>query len=204
MLKNKIMGRTSNAKERILDSAQQLIHARSYSDVGVQEICDYANVKKGSFYYYFPSKQELTLAVIDHIWDQFQVTLQQTLNSHLSPLERIRHLPLMAYQINSLNINEEGKITGCPFGNLATEMSTQDEKIRLHLDNIFTKIVSQIEQTLKEGVQCEEIHPIDTHSTAQAIFAYLEGIILLAKTHNQPEMIKALGGHITQLISPIH
>ncbi|NNF95750.1 MAG: TetR/AcrR family transcriptional regulator, partial [Halobacteria archaeon] len=48
--------------QRIVDSAKQLMHASSYADVGVAAICEKAEVKKGSFYHFFPSKQELTLA----------------------------------------------------------------------------------------------------------------------------------------------
>jgi len=46
--------------DRILLAARELIHARSYAEVGVAAICDQAQVKKGSFYHFFPSKQALT------------------------------------------------------------------------------------------------------------------------------------------------
>ena len=36
------MGRTSDAKERLIHAAMALIHARSYADVGVQELCEHA------------------------------------------------------------------------------------------------------------------------------------------------------------------
>ena len=54
-----------DTQKRILDSASELIHARSYADVGVSAICEHAGVKKGSFYHFFRSKQELTLTVLD-------------------------------------------------------------------------------------------------------------------------------------------
>ena len=70
------MGRTSNARSRLLETAMQLMYARGYSAVGVQEICAQAGVNKGSFYHFFPSKQALILAVIEahgqrlrHIWE---------------------------------------------------------------------------------------------------------------------------------------
>ena len=34
------MGRTSDARERLVDEASQLFHARSYESVGVQELCE--------------------------------------------------------------------------------------------------------------------------------------------------------------------
>ncbi len=53
------MGRTSDARERIIQSSIELIHYLSYSSVGVNELCEHAGVKKGSFYHYFPSKSDL-------------------------------------------------------------------------------------------------------------------------------------------------
>ena len=64
------MGRTSNARERLIESASELWHSRSYADVGVNEICEHAGVRKGSFYHFFASKQDLALAVIDSFWSR--------------------------------------------------------------------------------------------------------------------------------------
>ncbi|MEW8500635.1 MAG: helix-turn-helix domain-containing protein, partial [Candidatus Thiodiazotropha taylori] len=54
-----------DTKERILATARELFHGRSYADVGIKEICSMANVQKGSFYHFFQSKQDLAMAVID-------------------------------------------------------------------------------------------------------------------------------------------
>ena len=62
------MGRTSDAREKILSAAQSLIELRGYSALGVAEICKAADVPKGSFYYFFESKEALALAVIDEHW----------------------------------------------------------------------------------------------------------------------------------------
>jgi len=58
------MTQVHDTKQRLLDTAQRLFYARSYEDVGVQEICQEAGVKKGSFYHFFPSKRDLTLAIL--------------------------------------------------------------------------------------------------------------------------------------------
>ena len=44
------MNAESDTKTRILRTARELFHARSYADVGIKEICDMAKVQKGSFY----------------------------------------------------------------------------------------------------------------------------------------------------------
>ena len=59
------MGRMSDARDRILQAATDLIHDRGYAAVSVSDICSAAGLKKGSFYHFFPSKLELVLETID-------------------------------------------------------------------------------------------------------------------------------------------
>ena len=64
------MGRQSDAKARLLDTADSLFRDRGFAAVGVAELCSTAKVNKGSFYHYFPSKRALLLEVIDAAWDE--------------------------------------------------------------------------------------------------------------------------------------
>ena len=59
------MTESIDTRQRLLDAAGELIHASSYREVGVQQICDRAGVRKGSFYHFFPSKRDLALASLD-------------------------------------------------------------------------------------------------------------------------------------------
>ena len=80
------MGRTSDARENLIHSAIELIGNRSYNAVGVQELCEHAGVKKGSFYHFFPSKRHLTLEAIDTIW---QVYKGEMLEPYAAPGSRL-------------------------------------------------------------------------------------------------------------------
>ncbi|MEO8425481.1 MAG: TetR/AcrR family transcriptional regulator [Verrucomicrobiota bacterium] len=50
------MGRVSNAKERLMKAVQELIWTGSYGSTTIDQICQKAGVKKGSFYHFFDSK----------------------------------------------------------------------------------------------------------------------------------------------------
>src|SRR5471032_2506620 len=86
------MGRTSDAKEKILDAARALIELRGYSALGVAEICKSAGVPKGSFYYFFESKEVLALAVIDEHWVVQRLDWERIMRSDTQPLQRLRQL----------------------------------------------------------------------------------------------------------------
>jgi TetR/AcrR family transcriptional repressor of nem operon len=54
--------------ERLLDAAADLMYARRYEAVGVAEFCARADTRKGSFYYWWPSKQALAIAMLERVW----------------------------------------------------------------------------------------------------------------------------------------
>lgn len=183
-----------DTRYRLIGSARDLIYSRSYAGVGVAEICDRAEVKKGSFYHFFPSKRELTLAVIDDL----RVTLEDRVlipafARDLPPMQRFQRFidALYAFQRGTAAVS--GRLLGCPFGNLALELATSDEDIRRRLAAVFAGIQARFEQVLTEAVSAGEIGDIDVPATAQAMLAYMEGVLMMAKTANDPSLIKKLG-----------
>ncbi|MBI3580117.1 MAG: TetR/AcrR family transcriptional regulator [Ignavibacteriales bacterium] len=187
------MGRTSDAKERLLKSAIDLIYSRSYAGVSVQDICEHADVKKGSFHYFFKTKRDLALAALEQQWDLLNKTvLERAFSQTYPPLERIQRYFKLAYQYQRLVKDSGGQMYGCHFGNLAIELSTQDGAIREKIAQIFEKIASYIEKALRDAVAAGDLDEIDTKLSAYAVLGYFEGIILLAKSQNNPELIKRL------------
>ncbi|MGI9535277.1 MAG: TetR/AcrR family transcriptional regulator [Thermodesulfobacteriota bacterium] len=189
------MGRTSEAKEKLINSAIDLIGQRSYSSVGVQELCDHAGVKKGSFYHFFDSKKELTIISLDVMWQYYRENcLIPLVESDLSLEEKFNSLLNTSYEM-SLSAKEcKGCMTGCPFGNLALELSTQEEDIRLKIEKVFSDWISCFEEIIKKSIERGELPGnVNTHATAQSIIAYMEGLALMGKTFNDPEIVKNLG-----------
>ena len=187
------MGRKSDARERLIRSAVQLMHDRGYSDVGVQELCDCAGAKKGSFYYFFSSKQALALAALDEEWDRARREFwQEALAPDLPPVARIRRFFSVAASRMKEEFENEGVCRGCGFGNLAMDRSTCDEDIRKKVESIFQEGVAYLKGTLDEAVAVGDLPPIDTTGIAQVILAYFQGATLMAKTRQDPEAFRRL------------
>lgn len=58
--------RSGNTRTRLLDAALTLFRQKGYTATRVEDLCQAVGVTKGSFFHYFASKEELTLAAIDH------------------------------------------------------------------------------------------------------------------------------------------
>ncbi len=194
------MSNINDTRERIIEVAKSRFHNRSYADVGIKEICDMASIQKGSFYHFFPSKRDLVLAVIDEFaLDWANGFVAEAFDPELPPMERIDYVIDAAYfwQKSSKDLN--GHIPGCLFGNLALEISTQDDVLRAKLNAVFTSAKDRFKDTLDEAVEQGAIKPLDSEVTAEAMLAYLEGMILLAKAENDPEVIYRLGSALKNI-----
>ncbi len=183
-----------DTKERILQTARTLFHGNNYADIGIKQICDAASVQKGSFYHFFPSKRDLALAVIENMAEEWaHGFVHEAFDQDLPPMERLDYLIDAAYYWQKAAKDIEGRMPGCLFGNLVLEVSTRDDILRAKLSAVFDKTRIKFENTLNEAVLQGAISSLDTDLTAQAMLAYLEGMILLAKSRNDPEVIQRLG-----------
>jgi len=195
------MGRTSTAKSQLVQSAKELLFSRSYASVGVNELCKHAGVKKGSFYHYFDSKRELTLETLNRQWEETtKVILEKAFIQGSPPLKQIELFFEGIVETFKDYYDKTGKVPGCPFGNLASELSMQDEVVRQKIDCIFQECVRYFENALLEAKENGEINTHDPGTTAYAMVAYLQGIILLAKTRNDIDLLTDLGKKVMKLV----
>ena len=196
------METNTNIKEVLIENAVSQISARSYASVGVQELCELSGVTKGGFYYHFKSKEELTLAAIDSIWDSYKSTiLKPVFNSDIPTLEKFNLLIETVYGHYVTQKENQGRMCGCRLGNLAIELSTQNESIRMKLEEIFEDWISFFEYVLNDAVANKELpENTDTRKSAQSILAFLQGLALLGKTNDDPGFMKNLSRAVSNLI----
>ena len=186
------MGRTSDARERILAAGAELFGSRSYASIGVAEICAVAGVPKGSFYYFFPSKQALALEVIDQHWDWQRGEWTRILTAQAPIVDRLRDLFVATAEMQSDALKGTGAVVGCLFGNLALEVSAQEDPVRDRLQEIFEEQITIVETALREAEDAGQLHLADARDSAKAIVAQIEGLVLFAKLFNDPGQLDSL------------
>ncbi|GAA1690756.1 TetR/AcrR family transcriptional regulator [Nonomuraea maheshkhaliensis] len=197
------MGRTSDAKERILSAAQTLIELRGYSALGVAEICKAAGVPKGSFYYFFASKEDLALAVIDEHWAAQRGDWERILRGGDPPLQRLRRLFEATQAVQHAGQQSCGTVSGCLFGNLTLEMSNQTEALRVRLQQIFGAQVDLVDEVVTEARERGEVTVADTREAARSVVAQLEGQVLFAKLYNDTGRLDLLWANCLAILGAI-
>ena len=136
------MGRTSDAREKLLCVAFDLIHEHSYGTVGVEQICTRAGVNKGSFYYFFKTKADLVVAAYEEHWRLKNLDYARIFSPQHAPLKRLALWCDYIRSVQKQRHKKYGHVCGCPFTSVGGEMATQDKKIRLKTRELMTAMSS--------------------------------------------------------------
>jgi TetR/AcrR family transcriptional regulator, transcriptional repressor for nem operon len=172
-------------KFRILSEGARIIHQKGFNHTGIQEILDAAEVPKGSFYFYFKSKDDFGLQLID-FYTQFVDSMaeSQLSSSENSPIERLKSF----FRTMMSAAEEQGFRGGCPIGNLAQEMADQNEAFRTKVREAFRRMSDHIAQCLEEARELKQVRQsLDPRETADFILNSWEGALLRMKTENSLE-----------------
>lgn len=170
------------SREKVIEVATGLFHRKGYQPTSVDEILVGSGVSKSNFYYHFKTKEDLALSILDISISQFESeVISRTLGENsLSPKNR-----LLKFYDRVTTFHRGLKCSGgCPFGNLAIEMSDINEKFRTRLSAFFKRWEEAIEGCIREGIENGDFrNDINPTLAAGLILSQLEGAIMMAKTY---------------------
>ncbi|MGH3464360.1 MAG: TetR family transcriptional regulator C-terminal domain-containing protein [Kribbellaceae bacterium] len=86
--------------------------------------------------------------------------------------------------------------------NATLELSTQDQAVQAHLDQVFNEQIELVQGTLEQAAADGTI-PVDRASrgTVRAVVAQLEGMVMFAKLANDPDLLDDLWPQIALLLT---
>src|SRR5258707_6768353 len=109
-----------STKTVLLETGKSVFLAKGYNNSGIEAILHAAGVHKGSFYYYFESKEDFGLQVLDRFADCYRDDIDRYLgDTTLSPLERLRRY----FESVCERAETQQCRNGCLVGNLSQEMA---------------------------------------------------------------------------------
>ena len=170
---------------RLLETGERIFLEKGYNHTGIQEVLKEASVPKGSFYYYFKSKEEFGLSVVEASHTAYNLQLDEFFNDDTrTPLARLRN-----YFDSGIQSLEENEFRcGCLIGNMSQEMAPQNETFRESLSDIWGQWRDRIAQCLREAQAAGELHA-DWDPTMLATFCTdgWEGAIIRSKVTKTTE-----------------
>ncbi len=187
------MGRTSDAKEKLKEAAMELIWAGSYGTTSVDDICERAGVRKGSFYHFFESKAELAMEGLGAAWMEHLRELDHIFSPMHPPLERLTKWCDLVVSEQREIAAKHGRVLGCPVHSLGAEVSTWEGDLQLKIQEAIAQHNRYFESALRDAAADGSIPPLPVPGTrACIVLAYCEGLMMHARILNDLKVLDAM------------
>ena len=142
------MAAKQNVKRRIVDAAWELFYEKGYDDTTVDDIIRLSETSKGSFYYYFSSKDSL-LDTLSTILDENYAKLEDELDPEMNSFDKLMYLN---YEAHSMM---EEKIKVDLLSSLySTQLVASGQRHLLDQNRNYYKLITKV---VTEGQKCGEI-----------------------------------------------
>ncbi len=166
-------------KAQLLEAGARIMTEKGYNHTGILEILQETGVPKGSFYYYFASKEDFGLRIIDDFAEAYSQTLDEYFkDTSLSPLNRLRKY----CEDGRKKFEAQECRKGCLIGNLSQEMSDQSEIMRVRLEEVMNGWRDRFADCLKEAQKQNEIPArYDAKALAEFFLSGWEGAVMRSK-----------------------
>jgi TetR/AcrR family transcriptional repressor of nem operon len=193
----------SNTKDRIIEVASGLINVRGFNNTSVDDLLQASGVKKGSFYYYFKSKEDLGYAIIENHLRRFSDhVLGKAFSNQKNALIQLEDFLDIILELH----RQKNCSGGCLMGNMAMEMSDIHEGFRKRFQEVFEDWRIRVAGVLhKAKLSGELTDHVDPTRVAQFLIAGVEGGILLSKVKKDIRVLencfKELKMHIKMYVS---
>jgi TetR/AcrR family transcriptional regulator, fatty acid metabolism regulator protein len=148
----------TDTQQKILDAAIDVFAQKGYHDTRVDEIVDASKTSKGAVYFYFPSKQDIFLAIVDKFANLLEERLKPAIAQESSGVERVS----IALQV-CLKTFEQYRSLAKVFLVQAAGLGVVFEDKQIEIHNRFARL---IQQQLDDAVREGDIPPIDTEVAA--------------------------------------
>jgi AcrR family transcriptional regulator len=168
---------TSAAQQRLLDTADRLFYQEGFRAVGIDRLIAEAGVAKMTLYTYFPSKDDLIVAVLQYRETQVLAFFRAAMARHATRTTD----PLRAFFAALKEWFESPGFRGCAFQNAAAELADPAHP--------GTQVVRDHKRRFAELLRgiVEEAAGTGAAALVPAIALLVEGAIVTAVIHGTPD-----------------
>jgi len=171
--------RTDSTKEHILATGRGLVAQRGFAGIGLNELLKTASVPKGSFYYYFASKEDFGCKLLEQYLSQYLIRLDELLNADGADA-RAR---LMHYWSLWISTQTSGDARAqCLIVKIGAEVSDVSDEMRAILERGTRQIGARLGQAIADGQADHSIsRDIKPDILGPALYELWLGASLVAK-----------------------
>jgi len=139
------MVKIENSKRTILNLAESLLQDKGFNGFSYAHIAFRLGVKNAAIHYHFPTKEDLTRAVIQRYRDRFKLWINNSRVKDLSPEEKLNWFLSIYMDIRA----DKGKV--CLIGSLEAEFNSIPDALQGDVEALHKDMLLWLQSTLAEG-----------------------------------------------------
>ncbi len=188
-------------RDRILAAATELIHKRGFKETGLSDILAASGVPKGSFYFYFKSKEDLGRELLV----RYRMGAREYLEREaFPPTGEVIPQFVEFFALSARSQAEGGCEAGCLLGNLAAEVTNIHEDLRVEVVRCFLDLREVFADALERGQHTGELATdFEPGAAAEFLMSVLEGSILLAKARREPAAFDGVRASLSRYLETL-
>jgi len=176
-----------STKTKLVETARLLFWEKGYEATSLQDVLQRARVRAGSLYYFFRTKEDLLLAVLDgYVEMLWPAVIEPAFSRSTDPIGRIYTI-LEGYREGLIYT---GFAHGCPIGNLALEVSDEYPRAREKIARNFAGWKGWIRKCLDEAADRLPAN-LDRERLATFVLTVMEGAVMQSRAHHSLEPFDA-------------
>lgn len=172
--------KTELVREHIIKTADQLFYQKGYNLTSFSDIASASDIPRGNLNYYFKTKNDVLVAVIQYRITEMQRMLLGWENEYKTPLERLQRYAQIVSKVKSEVIHY-----GCPMGTLNSELG----KVQHELQEITREQFIVFEQWIKKQFQAMGFSKKAAELTMH-LMVRTQGISTMAYIHQDTRLIQ--------------
>jgi TetR/AcrR family transcriptional regulator, transcriptional repressor for nem operon len=171
------MPRTSDKREKLVESAGKLFHQVGFNQTSIADIAEDSGVPLGNVHYYFKTKADLISEVLDH--------RKESLTSWYEELEKISNPKsrLIKMMEDMEGMKQKLAKYGCPVGSLCQEL----DKERMPISKQADGLIKLQQKWITE--QFSQMGKKDAEELGLQVITSLHGTALVANALKDPKVI---------------
>jgi AcrR family transcriptional regulator len=178
------MDTNKDTRYRILNAAINIFSKKGYHNTRVDEIVEAAETSKGGVYFYFPSKQDIFLGLVDEFASMLESRISKSIEQHEGGIERV-DAALRTCLTTFQEYRELSKIFLIQAVGLGI---TFEEKQR----QIHDRFVEIIKKHLDDAIASGDIEPMNTQIAAYAWMGAINEVVIRWIHTGEPDLAISL------------
>ena len=158
-------------KAQILDAALAVIVQKGYDNSRMDDIVASSKMSKGAIYWYYKSKKEVYLSLVNHWVHNYSAVLNHIVDTDRSASDQLRSL----FQYFTVQYEKDPVV----FKALLEfwSMAGRDPEFNDKLQKVYSEFVNLISTIIQQGMDNGEFKNLDVDITAMSIMVNIEGIM---------------------------